>query len=300
MKRFLCLFILPLLWVSCEKEVNIPIEYTDPKLVVNGLFNTDSLWEVEISTSQYIYDNSSIPLMDDAQVTITASTGSSFALTNQGNGLYTSQVEKPQTGEVYTIDVSHSNYVNVRASNELPTEISIQNIDWQQQSVVSGELYRKINITFQDGPGDDYYMIRLAATYWDLGYDTLTGQLDSVLVHYPLYFFSQSPAVENGSANDPQPSITFKDDLFNGSQYTIDLLVEEYLFTEEKEGMEAIQISTSKISEEFYWYETSYQAYLSSRDNKFFTQPVQVYTNIENGLGIFAGYNTRIDSIQIQ
>jgi len=291
---------MPLIWVSCEKEVDIPIEYTDPKLVVNGLFNTDSLWEVEISISQYIYDNSSIPLIDDAQVTITASTGNSFALINQGNGLYTSQVEKPQTGEVYTIDVSHSNYVNVRASNQLPTEIAIQNIDWQQQLVVSGELYRKINITFQDGPEDDYYMIRLAATFWELEYDPLTGQKDSVLVRFPLYFFSQSPSVENGSGNDPQPSITFKDDLFNGSQYTIDLLVEEYLFTEEKESLEAIQISTSKISEEFYWYETSYQAYLSSRDNKFFTQPVQVYTNIENGLGIFAGYNTKIDSIQIQ
>jgi len=291
---------MPLIWVSCEKEVDIPIEYTDPKLVVNGLFNTDSLWEVEISISQYIYDNSSIPLIDDAQVTITASTGNSFALINQGNGLYTSQVEKPQTGEVYTIDVSHSNYVNVRASNQLPTEIAIQNIDWQQQLVVSGELYRKINITFQDGPEDDYYMIRLAATFWELEYDPLTGQKDSVLVRFPLYFFSQSPAVENGSGNDPQPSITFKDDLFNGSQYTIDLLVEEYLFTEEKESLEAIQISTSKISAEFYWYETSYQAYLSSRDNKFFTQPVQVYTNIENGLGIFAGYNTKIDSIQIQ
>ena len=300
MRRILCLFIMPLIWVSCVKEVDIPIEYTDPKLVVNGLFNTDSLWEVEISISQYIYDNSSIPLIDDAQVTISASTGNSFALINQGNGLYTSQVEKPQTGEVYTIDVSHSNYVNVRASNQLPTEIAIQNIDWQQQLVVSGELYRKINITFQDGPEDDYYMIRLAATFWELEYDPLTGQKDSVLVRFPLYFFSQSPAVENGSANDPQPSITFKDDLFNGSQYTIDLLVEEYLFTEEKESLEAIQISTSKISEEFYWYETSYQAYLSSRDNKFFTQPVQVYTNIENGLGIFAGYNTKIDSIQIQ
>lgn len=300
MRKILYLLILSLVWVSCEKEVDIPIEYTEPKLVVNGLFNTDSLWEVEVSISQYIYESGSIPLIDDASVTITNSAGSSFSLINQGSGLYTSLTEKPATGEVYTLNVSHSDYDNVSSSNQVPADIIIQSMDWQQQVVVGGDVYKKINITFQDGPEEDYYMIRLAASYWDLEYNPLTGQLDSALSFYPMYFFSQSPAVENGSANDLQPSITFKDELFNGNQYTIDLLVDEYYFNGEKETVESIQISVSKISEEFYWYETSYQAYIASRNDKFFTQPVQVYTNIENGLGIFAGYSTKSDTIPVQ
>ena len=187
--------------LSCEKEVNIPIEYTDPKLVVNGLFNNDSLWEVEISASQYIYDNGLPPLVNDAQVRVRDASGNSVALSSQGEGIYTSSTEKPAVGQVYTLEVSHNNYKNVSATNQLPNAVSVLQIDWQQQTVVNGELYRKINVTLQDSPKDDYYMVRIAATFWVEDWDTLTGQLDSVLELYPLWFITQSPAVENANLN---------------------------------------------------------------------------------------------------
>ena len=80
---------------SCEKEVNIPIEYTEPKLVINALFNTDSLWSIEVSESQYIYDTITLPLIDNAEVSITDSDNNTITLTSQGEGIYTSTSEKP-------------------------------------------------------------------------------------------------------------------------------------------------------------------------------------------------------------
>ena len=77
-------------------------------------------------------------------------------------------------------------------------------------------------------------------------------------------------------------------------------LLADYFFSEEKESIETIYISTSSISQEYYWYETSYQNYMNAQGTGFFSQPVQVYTNIQNGLGVFAGYSTRIDSIVVQ
>ena len=299
MKKTLFLLLSTGLFLSCEKEVHIPIEYTESKLVVNGLFNNDSLWEVEISASQYIYDNGPIPLIDDASVSITNSAGNTITLLNQSAGIYTSASEKPQTGQEYTINVSHGNYKNASSSNQLPGELVILNMDWQQQTVVDGEVYRKINITLQDSPEDDYYMIRIAANYWIEVWNPVTWQVDSVFGYYPLRFMTQSPAVENINPKDEVSSINFTDNLFNGSQYTIDLLLNDYYFDGGKEEIEVIYISTSKISKEYYWYLTSYQAYISSQNNQFFSQPVQVYTNIENGLGIFAGYTTKTDSIII-
>jgi len=300
MKKTLFSLLSACVLLSCEKEVNIPIEYTEPKLVVNGLFNTDSLWEVEISASQYIYDNGLPPLIDDAQVRVRDASGNSVALSGQGGGIYTSSTEKPAVGQIYTLEVSHNNYVNISASNELPNTVSVQQIDWQQQTIVNGEMYRKINVTLDDSPEDDYYMIRISATFWEDKWDTLTGQWDSVLVLWPLLFMTQSPAVENVNLNEEVPSITFTDNLFNGSQYTIDLLLADYFFSEEKESIETIYIATSSISQEYYWYETSYQNYMNAQGTGFFSQPVQVYTNIQNGLGVFAGYSTRIDSIVVQ
>ena len=81
---------------SCTKEVVIPIDQSKAKLVVNGLFNTDSLWKIEVSASRYIYDTTSLPLINDANVTITDQDNNSLQLSNQGQGIYTSNIENPE------------------------------------------------------------------------------------------------------------------------------------------------------------------------------------------------------------
>ena len=116
---------------------------------------------------------------------------------------------------------------------------------------------------------------------------------------YPIEFFSQNAAFDNSSSKITPTSISFTDAIFNGSLFTFDILIDDFYFSGEKMKIQSIYISMSKISQEYYWYETSYQAYLSAQNNMF-AQPVQVYTNIENGLGIFAGYSTTIDSLIIE
>jgi len=297
------IIILVLFLVACEKEVKIPIEYTTPKLVINALFNTDSLWDVEISASRYIYDTNPIPLIDDAVVIILDSEGNNFELTNQGEGIYTSSTEKPQTGKTYSIEVNHDNYENARSTNKLPGEIIIDNIEWHEEVYVSGDLFRKINVTFQDSQEKDYYLIRMSGAFWEEIIDPLTGLSDSGLVIHPIYFFSQNAAVEEINSHSSQSSISFIDELFNGDQYTIDLLLYEFYFNNQpgwEVGLESIYISLSKISEEYYLYQKSYQKYQNSSGNTLFSQPTQVYTNIENGLGIFAGYSNSVDTINLR
>ena len=302
MKKNIFLIIIVLLIISCEKEVVIPIEYTQQKLVVNALFCTDSLWEVELSASKYIYDTVDISYINNAQITISDSDGNSFLLTNMDNGIYKSTNEQPEIGKIYTLNVSHDDYDNVSASNQLPGEIAIDNISWEEPTFVDGDIYRKINLTFQDSPEDDYYLIRINTGLWEYFENYETGKLDSVYFEFSIPLMSQNI---NPNENDkwPETTLSFTDNVFNGTQYTIDLLMPEYYFTwEEKEidiGIEKIYISMSKISQEYYWYSSSYRAYLESQ-NAMFAQPTQVYTNIENGLGIFAGYSTTLDSIAVE
>lgn len=303
MQRFIYFILLISVLVSCVKEVHIPIEYTQPKLVVNGLFNTDSLWDIEVSASKYIYDTAAIPLINDAQVIITNSAGNSILLINQGNGIYASLTERPEIGEVYSIEVSHSDYDDVSSSNQLPGEINIAHIDWDQQAIVAGDFYRRIDISFQDGPDKDFYMVRVKGIFWEYIYNEETWEIeDSALIMYPIEFFSQNAAFDNSSSKITPTSISFTDEIFNGSLFTFDILIDDDYFSDEEDEkmkIQSIYISMSKISQEYYWYETSYQAYLSAQYNMF-AQPVQVYTNIENGLGIFAGYSTTIDSLIIE
>ena len=293
--------LLVLIMTACEKEVKIPIKFTTPKLVVNALFNTDSLWDVEISASRYIYDTNSIPLINDAEVTISDSEGNIFSLTNYGDGNYHSVSEKPEIEKEYTIVVKHDDYVDVRATSQLPGELIVDNIDWHDQIYIGGDLFRKINVTFQDSQGKDYYLVRMSGAFWEEAIDIVSGLLDTVLVVYPMYFFSKNAAVEEINSNSLQTSISFTDDIFNGSTYTIDLLLYEFYFGNiyEESKLESIYISISRISEEYFLYEKSYKKYTSTNENSMFAQPTQVYTNIENGLGVFAGYSSCVDTINV-
>ena len=309
MKKTIIILIFPIFTlISCmETEIEIPIDFPEPKLVVNALFNTDSLWNIELSDCKYIYDTAEIAFVNDALVTISDSQGNVIELTNEGEGIYTSETEKPVVGEVYTITGEHPDYDNVRASNTLPDNIQFENIEWNEQIYYGGELHRKINVTFQDNPGDDYYLVRIFGNFKYFLEDEKTGLPDSAFYRYPIDFSSQSAAIDDSGGKHNQNFVTFTDDIFNGNQFTIDLLIPEYYFffgenNEEGEwdsGLETIYISMSRISKEYYWYQTSYQAYLDAQGG-LFAQPVQVYTNIENGLGIFAGYSSTMDSIMIR
>ena len=49
-----------------------------------------------------------------------------------------------------------------------------------------------------------------------------------------------------------------------------------------------VRVYLHNISKSYYYYRTSLELYQSASGNPF-AQPVQVYSNIENGFGVFAG-----------
>ena len=51
------------------------------------------------------------------------------------------------------------------------------------------------------------------------------------------------------------------------------------------------------LSEEYYLYAKSFVDQHNSLDFSMFVEPVQVFSNINNGEGIFAGYGQAIDSV---
>lgn len=302
MKKYFFAILIVGILTSCEKEIEFDAETTESRLVVNALFNTDSLWEIELSASKFILDTSTLKLINDAQVSIEGSDGSIIALTNIGNGIYNSATEKPEIGKEYSLEVTHNKYDDVSAKSELPEIVDIISLELGNEIIFGqGESLKEILLTFKDDLGEDKYMIQIKAEFWQYEYDTITWQIfDSSLVKYPIYFLTNSSVVDDnsGAKNFGTSSMAFSDELFNGNTITIDLLVDGYYF-DPNWGANQFFVSLSRISEDYYLYESSYQAYLSAQAN-FLAQPVQVYSNIQNGMGVFAGYSTKLDSIKVR
>lgn len=59
-----------------------------------------------------------------------------------------------------------------------------------------------------------------------------------------------------------------------------------------------IYIEIKSVSKDFYLYQKTLKEYYNSINNPF-SEPAEVYSNIKLGYGIFAGYNSVIDTFTI-
>ncbi|NQY66446.1 MAG: DUF4249 family protein [Flavobacteriales bacterium] len=82
--------------------------------------------------------------------------------------------------------------------------------------------------------------------------------------------------------------------MFNGGTKTMSLALEYHDL-----GNMLVRVNLYNISRELFFYNRSFELYNESYGNPF-AQPVQVYSNIENGFGIFAGRNKSYKEISVE
>ena len=123
---------------------------------------------------------------------------------------------------------------------------------------------------------DNYYMISF------IGQD------------YPISFYSKEQVIENGNDGFMNYAI-ISDKIINGQSRTLLFDLEYYNFMEE---VNTVDIYVNSISKEMYLYYLQLGKY-SQSGSSFMAEPVMVYSNITNGLGIFGGYSISKSSIDI-
>lgn len=285
---------------SCVKEIDIPIEYTDPKLVLNGFFTTDSLWNVHLSASKYIYASGEIPIVADATINILGESDT-FQLVPQGDGYYRSTTQKPQIGHTYTIEVSHTGYETITSTATATSLIPLKSVELEEKVFIDGYEYRKIRIKFDDPSDANFYRINFKQHMKEPDWTT-EDELDSIWTNYPFWVTYQDANNSMESGYSSTSSMLISDYYFNGTEHTVDIFVDDYYFQQghydEQNAHLVIEFHT--VSMEYFYFASSLENYNSSDEFALFaSQPVQIYTNIENGLGVFASYASHVDSIKL-
>jgi hypothetical protein len=182
----------------------------------------------------------------------------------------------------YSISVAVPNMEITSSQDTIPVQTPILSLD----TVTVNNEYLFCEISFQDIPlTTDYYELDITSKYPVLNSDSImTKQID---------IFVNDNIVENGSSGDKRKRIFFSDDKIRGTEYQLSFLVEKALLIESLNGgSNTLYINLNTISTAYYKYlKTCYEAQ---------TKQMEVYTNIVNGYGIFAGYNRSQDSIVIR
>ena len=293
MKHLILLLpVLALLSLSnCTKEIDFDAQDIAPRIVINSLFTNDSVWAANISRSVGVLDTTSYTNIDDAVVSIFDGNGIMVtSLTNQGEGLYTSISEAtPEANESYTIEVSAPGYTAVNATNAIPSAIPIYDIDTVSSTNNNDQTILETTINFQDPPEtDNYYMVEvLIKGTWINEWEE-----DTIEFREPLEISCNDLNIEtinsftSGGFENTYLYIMLKDQNFNGEDYSLTFSVINYAEIKDMDLFGEIRLVNT--SEAYFNYLKSFNMYQNTINNPFAT-PVQVYSNVNNGMGIFAG-----------
>lgn len=276
----------------------------DSHLVLNCKFGADSSWKVSLSRSLSILDTTSIVAVNNAQINIFEE-GNLVETLNESNrvkdGVYRLRNRFPLSGLAYTIEASAPGFDDVNAIDTIPNKTDVENVESLVTSqAISGtnveyesiraEAKIKVRVLFDDPVAEtNYYALSIYRIDTVYEYGGSNWEVDSSSFSYYTDFMHLTPiGVEAPSSN----VVLFTDELFNGErkEVIVDL---NYSGTTTHDKL---YIRFSAISKAYYLYEKSFSDYIDKKDLPF-SEPVQIYNNIESGFGIFAGRSNHLDSI---
>lgn len=281
--------------IQCRKEIPFNSEITTPKLVVNSLFASDSTWAVHVSKSLSVIDQGNLDNIENATVVISTGSGDIVeTLTHNGGGNYVG-TQMPLEGQTYRVDVAAPNYTAVYGEDAAPNAVNVQSVDTmtainEEQEILIAQ------VTFKDPEGiNNYYRFSVEMGYWNYWING-SGTMDSNFHEEQVWMQLNDPSFEGAGNNSWRDVGIMSDLLFDGQTKTVDLPIFMWIYGGEDIRIEFIDIYFSNVSETTHFFNRSFQLYQETLGNPF-AQPVQVYSNITNGFGVFGGAHTEVHRI---
>ena len=293
MKRLLFLLSISLAYISCEKVIPFDGDVNTPKLVINSVFESDSTFKVHVSSSRSVIDTASFKNIDDAIVTIKDRNENIIETLNHvENGFYKGQTF-PQENQTYILEINHTNYANITASDSLPSPITINSVDTSTMVDPINGNRLQISMNFDDPENtQNYYLIETYSVNEYLvikNSDTTEYELDTT----KQFMVLTDEVFQNGGSPWREQGL-FNDLLFNGQNKTLELEIPNDSWSGSEDGYDwsyqtlTLRLYLHNITLSYYYYRTSLELFQNASGNPF-AQPVQVFSNVENGFGVFAG-----------
>lgn len=261
------------LFHSCEKEVTFDFEH-QPKLVLNCILNPDSTINARLTLSRNIENNLTFQPVDDATIVLYENGIELSTLMPEGEGNYFLDYY-PEPLSEYEITVMHPDFETLNASTVVPQKPNVKHQPDTLNHIAQTELYwLDIKVVIHDLPGKNNYWLYSKRT------------VDGVTITGGGFQNIKAPFIDDFSRRtDPESKFGFVYDYY--------VRVSDTGHDGEKMAIRLEAATNGSINfvsaDEHYdkYIKSSVKARLNSEDDLPFKEPVQIYTNIENGYGIF-------------
>jgi len=289
---------------SCEEPVELDMEVFESQVVVSSNFSPNHPFQISLSKNKDILTNSPAEFIGNAEVQI---------LDGQGVLLNTLKFNKdivapyyglanfrPEPNAAYQLSINVPGFPTILARDKAPKPVALKSLQVDSIAVSSADenTYAfNIQTSFTDPNKEaNYYHLKL---YYKpvSGRTNPNGFTETTKEHYlpltTLVSNEENPSVVFDIDNS---GVLFTDESFNGQWITLQF---DALLDKMKAGeFPKIVGELRTVSPNYYQYHTSLSRQLANQDRPF-AEPITVFSNIENGLGIFAGFSLHRDSVTI-
>mgnify|MGYP006098161431 CR=1 FL=1 len=263
--------------LSCEKYIDFDEDATTSKIVLNSMIRTDTTFQVHLSRSLSVIDAGDLTSISNAIVAVYDDSGTLIETLVEDSLGYYNGSQLPEENINYTITAEALDYTDVNATCSIPLLTSIS--AWDTTTINSfsnssqNETELQVSFEFTDKiQMNNYYMITVLKVH-----TSFSGFFSS-----PVYIRTTDPKFGSDYADNTFDKLLFNDGLFAGETATFEINVGDV------SHMSYLVLNLYSCSEEHYLYNKSYQTAIETSGDPF-AQAVQVYSNINNGLGIFGG-----------
>jgi hypothetical protein len=285
-----------LLSASCIKEVDYSAPPFTPQLVLSSIINPDSLIKAHVGKTIAITDTSSA-IVENASVFLFENGLPIDTLDYQYDGWYVSDVY-PQVGFSYRLETYYPELSSVSSECSVPPPPQIDSFFFTVGELIDQEGLPLTRFTLRlndPDPNINYYELILYSG----------NPLDPIIQPTQLTRITQlddPTLIADANWNYAPSTLFFSDALFNG-------MTGEVSFNLEWGGYPSANsppyyIEFRNISSSYYEYLKSWSVHRFNQNSTqntrdpltllFQGDPVELYTNVSNGYGIFGAYSQKL------
>ncbi|MFC0877815.1 DUF4249 family protein [Saccharicrinis sp. FJH2] len=299
----IALMLLGLLSASCRKLVTDELPDMEARPVINSFFRSDEPIKIQLSlTSGFNYEE--LKLIDSALVYLEENGTIKDTLTCFGDGIYTSDFI-PVANNRYRCLANYKDMAVAVAECRMPVKQEIISITQVDNAGIDKEgiSYPAIHLEFTNDPSELLYfevVVKLIREYNNYVWNEENGNLDKstdTLIDIPALINITDPLI----LNEGLPLPVFSNELIEGSSYTMTLNYTTGSYSEDNTGKHThlypVVVELRSISYEYYRFVKQLYLYEQGRYPNVFgdvLRSFRLYSNVENGYGIFAAYSTCI------
>ncbi|WP_372935502.1 DUF4249 domain-containing protein [Mariniphaga sediminis] len=265
------------IFLSCEEDVSFDFEH-EPRLCLNCILNPDSaVITASLSLSKMLDTINEIKTVNDAEILLYEEENLLGRFSHAGNGKF--KLNKvPVSGKTYRITVDSEEYGKISASTIVPNK---PEITWSKDTVGYDQynsLRYNLNVQIHDKQGkNNYWLFSTGISRGIKG-----GGGGGVVLNAPFAdTFNRRYEIEEKYGFIHYYQIRLSDEGYDGQ--ILDFIIPDLVPTNQYRAKHILNAS------EHYdkYIKTSILFKLNEESDLPFNEPVQIYSNIENGFGIF-------------